>query len=538
MINNIKFYIALNNITLSSFNEYSYKNLKEFLLSSIDTINNLIINTSINIYFIEFINYFFLIILTVIFSLLYNKNELNNSVIKIIKFLEIGFYCFIIYFMYYVVFINNKLSFWFVNFFDLYNNINVYIIILFVIFLITIFSNLFPIIKTINHKISPETLILIQLVCCFGWTLLEINNYALFIICLEGFSLTLYILATVSRLYGNITASIKYFIFGTLGSILLYWGVVLIYEISASVDINFIVYIFENGLQTNNILLDNSTLTKLILSCNLIIVGFLIKLGAAPFHQWIPDVYSGVPMFITAFYSIIVKIFLFILFLKYAMSFLTLKEIEYASILSTIIGCFGTLRQTEIKRFLAYGSITHTGYLLIGDLSSIWIYLVTYMLATILIFLILLNIKINGKELIYLSDIRFINQSSSILDRTLFTIILASMAGLPPFAGFYGKMFVWMSLIEDIYLYNDIWSFILLITNLVLALIVIFYYMQILCILFINDESNINDINISTISNSAGVGCLNQNIRFKFIQILGCLVLTFSIFGIPGLLTL
>ena len=92
--------------------------------------------------------------------------------------------------------------------------------------------------------------------------------------------------------------------------------------------------------------------------------------------------------------------------------------------------------------------------------------------------MILLNVTINGKELIYLSDLRYLGKSMSTLDRTVFVVILASMAGLPPFAGFYGKMLVWMSLIEDIYLYNDYWSFILLFINLVLALFVIFYYMQ------------------------------------------------------------
>jgi len=147
-------------------------------------------------------------------------------------------------------------------------------------------------------------------------------------------------------------------------------------------------------------------------------------------------------MFVTAFFAIVVKIILFILFLKFALIFITLKEIEYASLLSIIIGCFGTIRQTELKRFLAYGSITHTGYLLIGDLISTYIYLITYMIASLVLFSILLNITINGKELVYLSDLRYLGKSMSTLDRTVFVIILASMAGLPPFAGFYGKMLV------------------------------------------------------------------------------------------------
>jgi NADH-quinone oxidoreductase subunit N len=118
------------------------------------------------------------------------------------------------------------------------------------------------------------------------------------------------------------------------------------------------------------------------------------------------------------------------------------KEIEFAALFSLIIGCFGALRQVEIKRFLAYGSIAHTGYLLMGDLIAAYVYLITYILASFVFFSVLLNIKINGKEFIYISDLRFINQSTNLLDRTILAIVLASMAGLPPFAGFYGKMLV------------------------------------------------------------------------------------------------
>lgn len=147
-------------------------------------------------------------------------------------------------------------------------------------------------------------------------------------------------------------------------------------------------------------------------------------------------------MFVTAFYSTFVKLVLFILFIKFAVSFTSTKEVEYAALLSLIIGCFGTLRQVEIKRFLAYGSITHTGYLLMGDLSATYVYLATYILASLVFFSVLLSLRLNGQELIYLSDLRFVGQSLSQTERTILVLTLASMAGLPPFAGFYGKMSV------------------------------------------------------------------------------------------------
>jgi NADH:ubiquinone oxidoreductase subunit 2 (subunit N) len=86
--------------------------------------------------------------------------------------------------------------------------------------------------------------------------------------------------------------------------------------------------------------------------------------------------------------------------------FNTLQEIEYSAILSVIVGCFGTLRQTEIKRFLAYSSITHTGYLILGDLSSVYIYLVSDLVASFALFLVLLNVQLNKKEIIYLSNLK------------------------------------------------------------------------------------------------------------------------------------
>jgi NADH-quinone oxidoreductase subunit N len=539
-----------NIINYSSINDIipllQYNNWNLFFLNSLDTLNmtsNIRIEYLINYMFdnekktygLELTGYFMLIIIIIIFSFFYSKNNNNFLINKIHKYLEIVWYVSLIYFILSLTINIVNSSSWLANYFNLYN-INIFFTSIILFMIIVMFSSLTNNIY-VKEVISLETLILMQLVCCFGWSLLNINNFALFIVCLEGFSLTLYILATTDRSFGGVTASIKYFIFGTLGSILLYLGCIMMYELSATTDINFISYNFENKTNLySNFVLTEEWYSKTIISLNLIIVGLLIKLGAAPLHQWVPDVYSGVPMIITAFYSTVVKIFLFILFLKFAISFITVKEIEYAAILSIIIGCFGALRQVEIKRFLAYGSITHTGYLLIGDLSASYVYLVTYMAATLLFFSILLNINIDGKEITYISDLRFINKSGSLLDRLFLVIILASMAGLPPFAGFYGKMLVWVSLIEDIYLYNDLWSFILLILNFILALIIIFYYMQIMCILFINDEFSNNDKFLNNINYKYNfISILNKNIRLKFIQFFFTIFLTFSIFLIPEL---
>ena len=326
-------------------------------------------------------------------------------------------------------------------------------------------------------------------VICLSWTMLGYanNDFALLLICLEGFSLSLYIMATMERTFGGIAASTKYFAFGTAGSILMLWGGVNFYELIGSLN-SFAIIEYINNVVNNHNYTDMSVLVKVISSSVLIVVGLLIKLGAAPTHQWVPDVYSGVSLLVTAFYSLTAKLVLFVLFLEWAYILNTSKELEFAAVLSIIVGCIGTLRQTEVKRFLAYGSITHMGYLLIGDINSAWIYLFGYMLASFAFFTVLLNLRLNGREFVYLSDLRYIGQSTSQWDRIILVIALSSMAGLPPFAGFYGKMLVWMSLIEDIYLYNDLLSSTILIVNLVTSLFVIFYYIRVMAILFVNDE--------------------------------------------------
>lgn len=194
-------------------------------------------------------------------------------------------------------------------------------------------------------------------------------------------------------------------------------------------------------------------------------------------------------MFVTAFYSIFVKFVLYILFLKYSFLFINNYELEYTSALSLIVGCIGTLRQVEIKRFLAYSSITHMGFLLTGDFTSSVVYLASYILASLAIFSILLTLNINGSEFIYLSDLRNLsNTAGGESSRTLMAFSLASMSGLPPFAGFYGKFLVWASLIEDILLFNDLFSYLMLALHLATSLIIIFYYVRIIILIYLGGD--------------------------------------------------
>lgn len=299
-------------------------------------------------------------------------------------------------------------------------------------------------------------------------------------------------MTTLGRVYGGVTAAVKYFAFGTLGSIFLFWGSVHFYTIVPSFTFNII-----------NVLLQQAPVESAILANSLefattaIAFGFMLKLGAAPMHQWVADVYAGSHMYITAFFSIFVKFLLFIVFLNLAVNFNCDALLQLFAAASLLIGCVLSIRQVEIKRLLAYSSIVHIGFMLIGDFTASIIYLLTYTASALLLFSVLLNSEVAGKELIYLNDLRFVRKTS--YSQTLYLVIaLASSAGLPPFAGFYGKFLIWLGLIEDLYLLNNNYSYLILFLSIAISLITIYYYMRLIAYLFIGDDSDTCAVRIYT----------------------------------------
>lgn len=214
----------------------------------------------------------------------------------------------------------------------------------------------------------------------------------------------------------------------------------------------------------------------------------MLKLGAAPVHQWVSDVYAGSHMFVMAFFSTFVKFVLFFIFINVALHFNCDYLLKIFVLLSLVVGCVMALRQTEIKRLLAYSSIIHVAFLLMGDFTSSVVYLVTYMISSLLLFSVLLNLELAGKEVIYLHDLRLARKTSYLQVLSL-VLSLASSAGLPPFAGFYGKFMVWSSLIEDIYLSNDTYSYATLLLSIAVSLFTIYYYIRIATYLFVGDDA-------------------------------------------------
>ena len=341
-----------------------------------------------------------------------------------------------------------------------------------------------------------EFIILIQISIALAMTIVTAINLVVILLALEGFSLILYILTTIDRTYGGITAAAKYFSYGTLGSVLLFWGVVHIYTIVPVTEWLHLEEIFS----LINSEINSQVEISLDFATGLIILGLLIKFGAAPFHQWVADVYSGSHLTVTLFFSTIVKFIIFIIISRIALITSSSDLIDLTAALSLIVGTIMTLRQLEIKRFLAYSSITHVGFILMGDFSSAIVYILLYICSSFLFFSVLLTINSGNKELVYFSDISKV-KNSGYWSPLLLTISLLSMAGLPPFAGFFGKFMVWNSLLEDLYIYNDFTTCVLLITSIVLSLITIFYYARLLIYIFVNnDETSEEDIHIKKLN--------------------------------------
>lgn len=347
---------------------------------------------------------------------------------------------------------------------------------------------------------APELPILAHIAITLIFSMISFNHFALLLLALEGFSLILYVFTVVERSYGGVIAGVKYFTFGTLGSLILLWGVAHIYVLIPSLSYNVIFQALEyinSNLSTEALEISRS----FNFAFTLIILGLLIKLGAAPLHQWVADVYAGAPMVITNYYSTVVKFIVFVIFIRIAYFVNVGDLLTNIAIVSLLVGCYFSLRQQEIKRLLAYSSIVHVSFLLMGDISSGLTYILVYIIASLLTFSILASIRINGQELVYLNDLKHIRKGS-LFNTALLIIAFASMAGLPPFAGFFGKFSVWVSLIEDIYLGNSMNTHVTLLISIILSLLTIFYYIRLMQYIFTGSDDDITTAVTSSLSYS------------------------------------
>jgi len=310
--------------------------------------------------------------------------------------------------------------------------------------------------------------------------LLMISSYDLivFYLGLELQSLSLYILSSFKRDNERSTeAGLKYFILSALASGILLYGSSLIYGFTGSTNFSII----SENLDNNNI--------GAVFGIVFVLVGLAFKVSAVPFHMWTPDVYEGSPTSVTSFFAIVPKIAALSVFIRFIyVPFINVISewqiiIIFLSIASMILGAFAAIGQTNIKRLMAYSSIGHIGYALAGlatgiitGIQSTITYLTIYLIMNLGAFCCIFLMK---RENIYYENIKDLSGLSKNHPMLAFgfLVILFSLAGIPPLAGFFAKFYIFMAVIEAK-------MYTLAIIGLVTSVISAFYYLRIIKIIY------------------------------------------------------
>lgn len=349
--------------------------------------------------------------------------------------------------------------------------------------IITIVSGIFVLISSYNYtkleKISNiEYSVLI--LCSILGMLVMIGSYDLivFYIGLELQSLSLYVLAAFNRNKINSSeAGLKYFVLSALSSGLLLYGCSLIYGFTGSTNFNII---------SENIF---SSSTGNVFGLVFILVGLAFKISAVPFHMWAPDVYEGSPTSVTLFFAVVPKIAALTVFIRFLyVPFVDLIDqwqtiIIFLSIASMLFGAIAAIGQKNLKRLIAYSSIGHMGYALAGlavgtnsGIQNSIIYICIYIIMNLGVFCCLFVMKRGDKFYDDLDDLSGLSKNHPIVSFSLL-ILLFSLAGIPPMAGFFAKFYIFISVIEES-------MYFLAIIGLLSTVISAFYYLKIIKIIY------------------------------------------------------
>ena len=353
------------------------------------------------------------------------------------------------------------------------------IITLLAAFLVLVISSSY--LKTLKiFKIEYPILILSSVLGMM--VMISSNDLIVFYMGLELQSLALYVLATFNRdQLKSSEAGLKYFVLSALSSGLLLYGCSLIYGFTGSTNFNIIA----NQLNSNEY--------AITFGIVFILVGLAFKISAVPFHMWAPDVYEGSPTSVTLFFTMVPKIaaltvFIRILYLPFANVIDQWQIIMiFLSIASMVFGAVAAIGQKNLKRLVAYSSIGHMGYALAGisigtneGIQSSITYMVIYLIMNLGLFSCLFMLKRNNNYYENIDDLSGLSKNHPLLSLSLL-IILFSLAGIPPMAGFFAKFYVFTAVIKQEMYY-------LAIIGLLAAVISAFYYLRLIKIIYFDQE--------------------------------------------------
>jgi len=334
-----------------------------------------------------------------------------------------------------------------------------------------------------------ELLVLVLFATLGMMVMISANHLLTLYLGLELLSLSLYALVALQRDSAASTeAAMKYFVLGALASGMLLYGMSMLYGATATLEITRLAEIIAGGSAPGPVL---------VFGMVFVVAGLCFKLGAAPFHMWVPDVYHGAPTAIALFVSSAPKLaaFAFVMrLLPQALGADQLVEhwqqmLAVAAVLSLIIGNVTAIAQTNIKRMLAYSTISHMAFLLLavlaGDLNGYgagMFYVAVYVLMNMGAFGVLLLLSRSGFEAENLDDLKGLNQRSPWY-AFMMLLLMFSMAGIPPTAGFYAKLVVLQAVLNA----GLLW---LVVLAVLMSLVGAFYYLRIVKLMYFDEPAD------------------------------------------------
>ena len=330
---------------------------------------------------------------------------------------------------------------------------------------------------------------------------------------LELQSLSIYVLCAFARDdVRSAEAGIKYFVLGSLASGLILYGISLAYGFSGTMQFAELGRVLSSP---------QSASAGLVVGVVFIVAGLAFKISAVPFHMWTPDVYEGAPTPVTAFMSTAPKVAAIALLLRALQTpFGQLVQewsqlIVLMSIASMLLGALAAIGQTSIKRLMAYSSIGHMGYALVGlavgtpeGIRGVMIYMVTYVFMSAGVFACIIAMRRRGLALDRITDLSGLARTDPGLALAM-AVFMFSMAGIPPFSGFFGKLYVFLPAVQQGY-----WT--LAVIGVLTSVVGAYYYLRIVKVMYFDDAVSAFDPRPLSLTFVAGVGAVVTTLFFVF----------------------
>ena len=346
-----------------------------------------------------------------------------------------------------------------------------------------------------EHQIARfEFPVLVLLATTGMMVMVSANDLITLYLGLELQSLALYVVASFDRdSVRSSEAGLKYFVLGALSSGMLLYGASMIYGFAGTTSFMALAKVMTGA---------GTPSAGLIIGIVFVTVGIAFKVSAVPFHMWVPDVYEGAPTPVTAFFAVAPKMAAIALFMRFliepfgALLAQWQQVIVFLSVASMVLGAVAAIAQSNIKRLMAYSSIGHIGYALIGlaaaspsGIRGVLVYMAIYLFMNVGTFAVILCMRQQGKMLEGINDLAGLSRTQPGLALAL-AIFMFAMAGIPPTAGFFSKLYIFLAAI-DAKLTG------LAIIGVVTSVVGAFYYLRIVKVMYFDEPTGAFDRPIS-----------------------------------------